>query len=463
MISFLATLACTAVHVASNLIVFMDTQQKKLLAGAAAVDITPRKSLHLAGYPFVKRDSTGVHDKLWSSAFYLKGPADEVLFIGNDVIFISKCLAAKARQRIKEATGVSEKNIIVSATHTHSSPGTINFVAGSHDNLLPPIDDEFLQQLEDGIVAAGIQAIRAVLPARLGYAIADATGIGTNRHDPEGPSDMQVPVLLAVAADTNEVIACMLICNMHPTVLHGDSTLVSGDFPGLARLHLQQYILKSKCPVIYHIGPAGNQSPRYVTRSKTFEEAERIGKILANAVSTAINSIEWLNDVAINVSQNFIDLPHRIMPEVSVAAEYENKCFQKLVDLHTANVAKEIERAAEVNWFGATELLHLAKMAADGSLNNIYNLCLPAEIQLVQIGRINIASWPGEIFVEYGLKLKQAYPDTFAITLSNGDLQVYIATKEAVEAGVYEASNAIFDYTSGDKIVNETILMIKNS
>ena len=43
----------------------------KLTGGAAAVEITPKDSQFLYGYPHVERYSTGVHDPLWTSALYL--------------------------------------------------------------------------------------------------------------------------------------------------------------------------------------------------------------------------------------------------------------------------------------------------------------------------------------------------------------------------------------------------------
>lgn len=435
--------------------------ENKILVGAAQVDITPQHSLHLAGYPFVKRDSTGVHDKLLSSALYFKNGNNDVLFIGNDVIFIPKDLSLRARKRIENETGVRTKNIIVSATHTHSSPSTIYFVSGVHDELLPPVDKKFLQQLEDGIVAAGVGAISNIKEADLFFSIADATGVGTNRHDPKAANDMQVPVLLARDVATDEVIGCMLICNMHPTVLHDDSTLISGDFPGLARLQLQADVFKTNCPVVYHIGTAGNQSPRHITRSKTFEEAERIGRILADAVASSLKKMDKLDDVAIRVQQKFIELPHRVLPGVDVAVANEEAAAQKLNGLKKEGATPQAIRSAEVNWFGATELLNLSNMNTAGSLQAAYNLCMPAEIQVIKIGRLRFVAWPGEIFVEYGLKIKKAVSNTFVLTLSNGELQVYVATKEAVDAGVYEANNAIFDYTSGDLLVQETILMLK--
>ena len=52
-----------------------------LKAGAAQVDISPKDSQFLFGYPHVKRYSTGIHDKLWSSALYLSDGDEQVLLI----------------------------------------------------------------------------------------------------------------------------------------------------------------------------------------------------------------------------------------------------------------------------------------------------------------------------------------------------------------------------------------------
>ncbi|MBL7650265.1 MAG: neutral/alkaline non-lysosomal ceramidase N-terminal domain-containing protein, partial [Candidatus Hydrogenedentes bacterium] len=128
-----------------------------LFAGAAEVDITPETSLHLFGYPHVKRNSTGVHDPLLSSALYLRSGGEQQLFIGNDVIFVPKALAARARKRLEAVTGVPATAICLTATHTHSGPVTVAYASNADDDTVPPPDPAFLQQLEDGIVAVGEQ------------------------------------------------------------------------------------------------------------------------------------------------------------------------------------------------------------------------------------------------------------------------------------------------------------------
>ncbi|HBK41059.1 MAG TPA: hypothetical protein DDZ57_05750, partial [Porphyromonadaceae bacterium] len=92
----------------------------ELKAGAATVNITPQESHFLFGYPFVDRMSTGTHDDLLSSALYLTDGKNQVLFISNDVIYVSKASTARIREGISKETGIQASNILVAATHTHS-------------------------------------------------------------------------------------------------------------------------------------------------------------------------------------------------------------------------------------------------------------------------------------------------------------------------------------------------------
>jgi neutral ceramidase len=433
-----------------------------LMAGAAEVNITPHHSMHLAGYPFVARNSTGVHDPLLSTALYLTDGSTPVIFIGNDVLFTGKATVNRVRKQVAAKTGVPEGNILISATHTHSGPVTVRFVAGSHDATLPEPDAHYLQQLEAGMVEAACKATQQAVPARLGVAVADATGIGTNRRHPDGVSDLEVPVLIARSVQTGQPIALMLICNMHPTVLHEDSMVISGDFPGIARQVLQKELMSVPCPVVHHTGASGNQSPRYVTKGNTLAEAERLGRILANAVAKTFDHIQYTGDITIQTSQHFVELLQKKFPAKADAAHHVNVTRNQLERLKQEGKNRQAIRTAEVNWFGAVELEHLCELSQSNALEMVYENCLPAEIQVIRIGNWHFVAWPGEIFIEYALQVKQQYRNVYLITLANGELQGYIVTREAAEQGGYEASNAIFDYRSGDVLVSTTLRALSN-
>ena len=430
-----------------------------LVAGAAAVEITPRRSMFLFGYPHVARNSTGVHDPLWSTALYLADGRTEAMFIANDIIFVSKESSRRVRRRIEREMGVPAANVMITATHTHSGPITVDYLSNEADTAVPKADPEYLQFFESRMVAAGA-ARRAAEPARVGLAIADTTGVGTNRRDPSGPADHQAPVLLVQSADGERTLAAMIVCSMHPTVLHEDSTLISGDFPGMARIGLQRNVLGEDCPVLLHTGPAGNQSPRHVTRGNTFEEAERLGHVLARAVTAALAGVRWTDDPAIWCASEFLDLPRRVFPGVAQAEAGLVEARRRLDDLRAAGAPRQEIRTAECDWFGAEETLALARASADGRLDAAAAACLPAEVQVLAVGPWAFAGWPGEVFVDYALRVKSQCDNAFVISLTNGELQGYIVTESAAEEGGYEASNALFAPAAGGMLAEKTLEML---
>lgn len=440
----------------------MENIVPKLIAGAAFENITPQKPLFLHGYPFVERQSTGVHDWLLSSALYLSDGLTELIFIANDIIFLNKASVSRIRKMITDETGIPGSNIMVGATHTHSGPVTVNCVNSGTDSVVPMVDEEYLQYLEKKIAKAGCRAYSNACTAELAHTVVDGTGIGTNRHDPAGPADMAVPALVIRDRETKDYIACMLICSMHPTVLHEDSKLYSGDFLSFTREILQKEYLGCECPVLNFTGPAGNQSPRHVTKSNTFEEAHRLGNIVASALGREINNgLEFYSDLPLLCAQQLVDLPKKTFPKVKDAKIHLEKAENRMEQLRREKPGTREFRTAEVDWFGAIELLHLAEMSESNQLDEIYKSCLPAEIQMFKISSWSFVSWPGEIFVEYALEIKNRAPGTFVISLANGELQGYIVTKQAAEEGGYEASNRLFSHESGEIVVNKTLQLIQ--
>ena len=431
-----------------------------LLAGAAAFDITPRNSRFLWGYPHVERMSAGIHDPLLASAIHLWDGAEGVVFVSCDVLFVSKDLAARARSRIAALTGLAVSHIAISATHTHSGPKTANTLGQAADPVVPPADDAYLIQMEDGIVEAAVSAWRRRIPAEAGFAWGDGTGLGTNRHDPQGVSDLKIPVLMLRALEGGDPIALMVTACMHPTVLHEDSKLFSGDFPGLARQHLQRAL--GDIPVVYNSGAAGNQSPRHVTRGNTFEEAERLGEILSKAVLATLPEMDFKSCVPISCRSGMVDLPLRALPSVAQAEAELQAARTRWEKLRRDGGPHAEVRTAECDCFGAEKTVVLAKTVESGELEAALASILPAEIQVFSIGPRTYVTWPGEMFVEFGLAVSAARPETCVISLTNGYLGGYLVTREAVDRRFYEAGNALLaSPAAGELLVGATRRLIE--
>lgn len=434
---------------------------RKLMAGSASAVITPKESHFLFGYPFVERMSTGTNDDLLSSVLYLSDGENQVLFISNDIIYVSKDLVARIRKRIFEKTGIPESNILIGATHTHSAPVTVELAISKNDSIVPRVDKNYLKFVEDCTVNTAYEAYEKSEAAEFCFVVGDATGVGTNRHNPDWAKDMDVPTMI-IRNLKHETIGCMLVCSMHPTILHEDSTLFTGDFPHYTRAKLQKDFLGKNCPVVYFTGTAGNQSPRHVTKANTFEEAKRIGEIVADSILSKLSdNSSFSSDLQIATSQTFVDLPRRQFPTVEWAQKHRDKTRNRFDELKKNSTISQEIRTAEVDWFGSEELLYLSKLAQNNELEQAYKSSLPAEIQVIKIGLWNFVAWPGEVFVEYGLELKNHFDTTSLITYANGELQGYIVTQEASEKGFYEAGNSFFDYKAGELMLTETIKLLK--
>ncbi|MCP4166058.1 MAG: hypothetical protein GY759_09220 [Chloroflexi bacterium] len=430
-----------------------------LEAGAAYQEITPQKPMFLFGYPHVTRTSTGVHDPLYASALYLHDGIDAILFVAVDVLMLSHDTVRRCRAEISQATAVPEGNILISTTHTHSAPPTIEILAFRDDPVVPPIDQSYMERVCQGIITAASEAHQYAVPARAAATSAIAEGVGGNRHREDGPSDPEVGLLYVQAQESGEPLALSMTYCMHPTVLHEDSTLVSSDFPGYVRACLTEHLPGVK--VLYHTGPSGNQSPRYHVSSQTFAEAQRLGYRLADAVIAAVEALQptdFSDRITISGAQAFVELPVRRFPPPARAERMLSRAIEAYERLKSEGAPHGPVRTAECTIFGTEEQVVLAKAQESGELDALRRNYTPTEVQVLRVGDTFFAGLAGEYFVEYGLELKNRAPGgAVVISLANGELQGYIVTPEA---SGYEAAFSLWAPQAGAIIIDEALRLM---
>ena len=434
-----------------------------LSAGVAVRDITPQKPLFLVGYPHVPRTSTGVHDPLLASALFLSDGQASLLLIGLDIVFIGHESARLCREAIAKATGLPPSHILISATHTHSGPVTTDMLIWESDPVVTPTDPGYLDQFHQAIIAAGTEAHGRAVPAELAVASATVSGVGGNRLSADGVRDPEVGLWFVRRADNHRPLALSLVYCMHPTVLHEDSTLVSGDFPTYTRQPLQEAL--PGLTVIYHTGPSGNQSPRHHVRGQTFAEAERLGRALGDAVLAGLRPLQdkdFTNRVPLAAAREFVELPARKFPPAAEARAVLKRAVDNFEKLKREKAERALVRTAECVVFGAEELVTLAAAQESGLTEACRRQYTPTEVQVFRAGDAYLVGLPGELFVEYGLELKRRAPGrTFVIELANGELQGYIVTPEADAASGYEATCSFFRPEAGRLMVETALKLMK--
>lgn len=434
--------------------------------GAAEADLTPTASVFLLGYPHVPRMSSGVEDPLLASAVWFEAEGSAILMVGCDLIWLTKAMTDRLRRSLSASLNLPIQNILLSATHTHSGPVTSRMLSNEADAVVPPPDAGYLARVDAAISAAAHDARQRAEPAAVRVSSVASAGLGSNRRDPSGATLTEWPVVHADRLSDGSPIAAMCVCAMHPTVLHEDSTLISGDFPGLARQAFKSR-LGDGVVYLHHLGASGNQSPRHVVADNSLSEARRLGMLLAERLLASRDEAEAM-PASIDARTAAIDLPLRVFPTVPEAGRQRDQARAAFLALSEGEDATAA-RTAETDWFGAEETLTLARAAADGRLDATASACLPAEVQAIRLGGLWLVGWPGEVFVEFALDLQKAalgigLPTTpRVITLANADLQGYLVTDEAVRTRAYEAGNAIFaSPASGDRLVESTLALLQS-
>jgi len=432
-----------------------------LRAGFGRADITPLNPCFLVGYPHVERISTGTHDPLFASALCLESAGCALIFISVDLLFVSPEWTRDCRGRISDATGIPPENILIGATHTHSGPLTADLLAFKGDPVVPPCDPEYLEFLCAETAKAAIEAWRALEPAEIATTIANVAGLaGGNRIDANGPEDPEAGLLMVRRTGGGSPLAILSIYGMHPTVLHEDSTLFSGDFIAFTRKHLEKAF---GAGLVYLNGVSGNQSPRRFVRAQTFAEAERLGLALGLRIEESLRTVDgFQSEVVLDSSTEKILMEGKKFPSVAEACARLEAARKAYEELKLAKAGHAEVRTAECTVFGAEEVLTLSMAEASGEAEAFRQKYREAEVQAFRVGDTAIVGWPGEFFVEYGIEVKSLAPaKTFIATMANGELQGYIVTPEAAREEGYEAQMAVFPAAMGKRFVDATLRLIQ--
>jgi neutral ceramidase len=431
-----------------------------LRAGFGRADITPLSPCFLVGYPHVERISTGTHDPLFASALCLESAGCMLVFISVDLLFVSPEWTRDCRGRIAEATGIPPGNILIGATHTHSGPQTVDLLVWKGDPVVPPCDPEYMEYSCAGTARSAIDAWKSLISAEIAVTSADVSGLaGGNRIDPNGPEDPEAGLVIVRRLLDGTPLALLAVYGMHPTILHEDSTLFSGDFIAFTRTHLEQTF---GVGVVYLNGVSGNQSPRRFVRAQTFAEAERLGLALGLRIAEALRMVDgFQSEIPLAASTEKFLIEGKSFPSNDVASARLDAAKKNYEELKRAQAGHAEVRTAECTVFGAEEVLTLSRAEASGEAEAFRQKYCEAEVQVFRVGDTAIVGWPGEFFVEYGLEVKsRTRSRTFITTMANGELQGYIVTPEAERAGGYEAQMAFFPASVGKKFVEATVQLV---
>ncbi|HEV2325836.1 MAG TPA: neutral/alkaline non-lysosomal ceramidase N-terminal domain-containing protein [Terracidiphilus sp.] len=440
------------------LLVAQTAYATSLRAGAAQVDITPPVGAPMAGY-YVPRVAEGVHDRLYVKAIVIEKDGVRAAFAACDLALLPRNLSQQARQLIQQQTGIAPDHVMISATHDHTGPvilqtpsrynltGKMLQITRDYTNALPgriaQAVEEAASHLQPAVIRAGIGR-ETTLAFNRRYFMKNGTvgwnpgKLNPNILRPAGPTDPTIPVLYIETPDGNP-IASYVNFSMHQDTTGG--LKFSEDFSYALGKILQ--MAKGKDLVsMFTIGCAGDINHLDFSRKEkqeSYHEAARIGAVLAGDVLKVIQRAPEIPIDKISVSDQelHLELPHFTPEEVAWARRTQ-------ATYGTASPAP---------------FLDLVRAAKIIDIADRHGKPFDAEVQVIALGpQIAFASFPGEMFTQFGMNVKQDSPFPITITpeLANGDLG-YIPNRQAYPEGAYEVVSTRLKPGAGEKLMNSAL------
>jgi neutral ceramidase len=438
-----------------------------LKAGAAKVDITPAAS-ELA------QPTDVIHDHMFARAIVVASGGTCAVLVGLDYGAARDEIVNDARTRAARATGCPEANIIISATHTHSS-NTQGLGAGSPS----------AKRVADAIVSAATQAKSALRLARVGYGTTQLD-LNVNRDlytrqgawaqgpNPDGPSDKTLAVVGFIGDDFKPIGVYMNYA-MHPINFYLTG-VISADFPGVASRTVEASF-GDKAVAIFTQGASGDQNPLYSERTELTRIRTGQGPLEATIgappppPSKSINPVADLN-LAMNnpVPAKDLDAYRQAIARTSANVD----AMGTLVAQATLNTLRApIATTANASIWGGERAFSCPGRerldAANPARENVFPGYKDAgpvalKVGLLKIGDIDFVTVNGEVYSQIGMRLKAASPAsrTIMVTLTNGAAKSgYIYADEAYHHLSFQViSSRLKPGCAEDGIVNAALDLI---
>jgi hypothetical protein len=388
-------------------------------AGVATADITPDRSLWMAGFAARTQPSQGVALPLHAKALALKTANHRIaVLVTADLLGftarITDNVAAAARRRY----GIKRADLLFNASHTHCGPVVDEQLSVAYDISPTQWNDirEYTTGLESKLVALIGDAISRVAPARLAYT-RDEVGFAANRRVkfPGGPVDHAVHVLRVDGADGSpHAIVFGYAC--HNTTLPASFVRFHGDYAGVAQAALEKRHPGAAALFVAGCGADANPAPR-----GTLELVEAHGTALADAVLRGLTTAASITP-ALRTAFDVVELPF-------------------------------VEAAARERWRAQLDIdpVYLQRHAALMKSMADRNGRLPATqrdpIQVWQVGDLTLVALGGEVVVDYDLRLAREYPGRrMWVAGYSNDVFAYVPSVRVLHEGGYEGGDAMIYY-----------------
>ncbi|MFN0075772.1 MAG: LamG-like jellyroll fold domain-containing protein [Prosthecobacter sp.] len=435
-------------------------------AGAAVIDITPQKLPVLVNGGMLSRYVDKINTRVNARAIVATDGKEQIAIVVADSCMMSREVLDEAKKMAAAKTGIATDHMLISATHAHSAPASMGCLGTDPDPNYVPF-------LKEKLVEAIAAAQAAMVPARIGFAKANAAEFTALRQwirrpdriaeDPfgnktvraamhagakwdeavgeAGPEDPDLS-LISIQTKDGKPLAVLGNFSMH---YFGDKD-ISADYFGLFSEGLKQRI----DPQGQMVGIMSHGCSGDIYRVDYKVPAEQRPKPTINEYTHGLLDIAMKAYAGIKYG----DEPVVAMAEKRMTLKYRVPDKQRL-EWAQRIVAAMGERAAKT----PTEVYAREQIILHERQQT------EIVVQALRIGDIGIATTPNETYAITGLKVKAAspLPHNMVIELANGG-DGYIPPPEMHAWGGYNtwaARSAGLEVMAEPKITQTAITLLE--
>jgi len=474
----------------------INMEKKKILTGWNVVDISPKYSAPVMGHP--NCIGMGVHDPIQATILAIQPTGGKLtIWISVDMCVVFESVVQELAEAIaQKIPNFTRDQLIVSCTHPHTAPATVNLVE-KYADMIPDIVEQYEQRLREmGAVtpndyrrqcflpriAAGCEeAVARLAPtgfaSALGHAVTghcrrvrykDGTSKMYGETDSEnfdrieGGEDSSVELLYTY--DENEEIKGIILMTHCPAQVCESEHFLSADFYGALRPMLNEQMGRT-IPILALCGFAGDQAPRDLPRGKKVI-SDTYGNNMGNWLrkdgsKSTVGRAEpdmWAWSGAVELAGRLLDSINKTMPiaakQIVWEQEYAYEYRKEYMSLRTVTEQEALEARGYEDQFlqNYQGTLYDACMQLETSFRSEYTApyyrwvqqrkcpVVEGSFHFMRIGDCAFVTWPLEPYLSYGhrIRARVSAEHVFPVQLTAGGN--YLPTYDAEKAGGYSAN-----------------------
>ena len=410
---------------------------------------------------YSKRYAEDVRDRLYAKAVVIDNGTETVAMVVMDSVELPDDIHDVIAERVEAYTGIKAENIMVACNHTHTGAPIVAFPE------VGVFEDEAYVSVTTRLMADCITlAYRRLENVKIKYGCGEVYGMSFNRdyvmrdgtiimnagranspvtelhivpevqivkfEDAQKNIDSKIinpncvgnlagidPELPVLYFENEEGKAIGAVINFacHQTCL--SNTEISGDYSSILAKELKK-VYGEDFVSLFLIGTAGDINHVDPTISVTPKDTYiKVGKRLAEETVRVVNSAEEITGNELLSRKEKLEIKKRIADAEAINRE-----------------VRRWEKTLRKSSSGLRNMLYYQVNSTEE-----YAECY---VQCIRIGDVYLYALPGEVYVNFGLQIKEKSPSrkNLISELANGPYWGYIPTKEAFlpQSILYEAS-----------------------